>query len=122
MDGSEHVGGLDAFLEHHGIKGQRWGVRRKNPSGGAPASEDHTRVAGLRTQRKTQGTKTLSNRELQDLITRLNLEQQVKRLDPTPKESVSNFLSGLLRDTGKQQATNFANEQLKKQLNNAMKK
>lgn len=122
MAGPEYGASLDEVLAHHGIKGMHWGVRRKNPSAGTPSSEDHDRASALRTQRRSSGTRTLSNKELQDLITRLNLERQVKQLAPTPKESVTNFLTGLLRDTGKQQASRVANEAIAKQLNNAIKK
>lgn len=121
MDGSK-FDTVAGFLKHFGVKGMHWGVHRSRSASSTPSSDDHSRAATIRSQRKTAGTHTLSNKDLQDLITRLNLEQQVKRLAPTPKESVANFLSGLLRDTGKQQATNFANDALKKQLNNAMKK
>ena len=117
------VGVVDEeILEHHGIKGMHWGVRRKNPSAGPPVSEDHQRVSALRTRRKGSGTRTLSNKELQDLITRLNLEKQVKQLDPTAKEAVAGFLTGLLRDTGKQQVSRAVNDAAAKQVAGALKK
>jgi hypothetical protein len=113
---------IEDILEHHGIKGQHWGVRRKNPSGASPSSDDHERVSALRTQRKSGGTRTLSNKELQDLITRLNLERQVKQLDPTAKEAVVGFLGGLLKDTGKQQVSRAVNDAAAKQVAGALKK
>lgn len=117
MGESQHAGAV----KHHGVKGMHWGVR-KNDSGGAPSSEDHTRAADLKTRRRSAGTRSLSNKELQDLITRLNLEKQIKQLAPTPKESVGNFLSGLLRDTGKQQVSRYVNDAATKQVAGLLKK
>lgn len=122
MAGPEYGASLDDVLAHHGIKGMHWGVRRTNPSASAPSSDDHTRAAAIRSQRKTSGTKTLSNKELQDLITRLNLERQVKQLAPTPKESVSNFIAGLLRDKGKQHVNKLADDAATKLVAGALKK
>lgn len=77
------------WLEHHGIKGQKWGVRRKNPSeSSVPSSEDHIRTSQLRDNIKTHGTHVVSNKELQDVITRMNLEQNYSRLS-TQKSTIN---------------------------------
>lgn len=95
------------FLEHYGVKGMQWGVRNKRPmptavaptatskvpngarrktkietQGGEnhPASEDAIKVAQAKVKLKKSGTAALSNKELQDLQTRLNLERNVKQL------------------------------------------
>jgi len=68
-------------LQHHGILGMRWGIRR-NPAQLArrsPPSEDHTRSRELN-KRKTN---TLSNAEIRTLTERLQLEQNLKRVRPT---------------------------------------
>lgn len=97
-------------LAHYGIKGMRWGVRRDNPSaettevglhtdpatgriykttGGAnrPTSEDAQRVMVSKQIAKTSGVHALSNLELQQAITRMNLEQQYSNLS-TQKSTV----------------------------------
>lgn len=79
MGGSRGLDNLvDDILAHHGVKGQKWGVRRKRGSG--PVSEDHVTVAGHKVTIKSHGTKALSNKELQQIATRLNLETQVSTL------------------------------------------
>lgn len=89
------------FLQHYGVKGMKWGVRRSTDSGPSavevrtrpgrrvktsggkrhPASEDAIRVAKTRQLAKKSTTDSLSNKELQELINRMNLEQQYKRLN-----------------------------------------
>lgn len=67
-------------VQHHGIRGQKWGVRRKNPIP-TGSSEDHvTATTHKQTIKKTGGTHTLSNKDLQSVVTRMNLEQQYSRL------------------------------------------
>lgn len=64
-------------LKHFGIPGMRWGVRRDRTSGRKPkGSEDYRATKQLR-KKKLQD---LSNKELQTLNNRLQLEQQYKNL------------------------------------------
>ena len=117
MDRPERSGGLvDSVLAHYGVKGMKWGVRRANPSGpqevkvksyagnrivrttggkGHALSEDATRAAVARRKAKKSNVRSLSNKELQDLVNRMNLEQQYAQLE---KKRV---------DRGKQTAQNL---------------
>lgn len=91
----------EAYFKHYGTKGMKWGVRRAETNAGPVAvevranpgkrvkatggkghgaSEDAIRVAKLRQVAKKSTTDSLSNKELQDLISRMNLEQQYSRL------------------------------------------
>lgn len=71
------------YLEHFGVKGMKWGVRaartihnaRKAPK---PMSEDAQRHAAAKKKKLSE----LSDKELKDLALRLNMEQQVKRMNP----------------------------------------
>jgi hypothetical protein len=82
------------ILVHFGVKGMKWGVHRNRPS--LPASQDSQRATEVRTKVKTGGTKALSNKELQDLITRMNLEQQFSRLNPSKLEKGTQIASRIL--------------------------
>lgn len=88
---------VDNFLEHFGVKGMRWGVRRNRAQ--TPSSSDATNAARVHNKiRQTGGTHSLSNKELQDFITRANLEQQYSRLahqDPKLAKG-HNFIKGFL--------------------------
>jgi hypothetical protein len=106
-------------LEHHGIKGMKWGVRRNkvelqtkgvnidgerstvtlNPKTGrivsasptlrAKPSEDAVRAKVAKARVKSQSLDTLSNQELQQLVNRMNLEQQYSRLVTNPQSGAS---------------------------------
>lgn len=90
-------------LAHYGIKGMKWGVSRTRQQIDAD-SADVTRVKEARGKIKAnRTTDVLSNKELQDVVTRLNLEQQYTRLTtPQNKELFKgqNFIKELTK-TGK---------------------
>lgn len=76
---------VQAFLEHHGVKGQRWGVRRTKAAlaraarrEGRPQSEDAARAKALSKKKRSE----LTNDELRFLNERQNLEQNNRRLNP----------------------------------------
>ena len=71
-------------IEHFGVKGMKWGVRKKRKSSRRPdrknASDDYRRSAEL--SRKPMHE--LSNKELQDLNYRYNLERQYAQYTKKP--------------------------------------
>jgi 2'-5' RNA ligase len=94
-------------LEHYGVKGMRWGVRRDRgtplavgPSASSrvphgdrrktkikteggqnhPAHEDAIKVAEAKVKLRKSGVAALSNKELKDVRERVQLEEQVKGL------------------------------------------
>jgi len=77
------------YLAHHGIKGQRWGIRRyQNPDGSLTdkgrrkyGSDDYREVNQL----KKKKTKELSNDELRKIAERKDLERRVKKGDEATK-------------------------------------
>jgi hypothetical protein len=125
---------LDEIIEHHGVKGMHWGVRRTRAQLDS-ASEDFKKASAHRTTIKEHGgTHALQNNELQFVITRLNLEQQYSRLTEQPSQlkqgqkvikeilgvgktiqEVHTFVNGPLgksikKDLSKRQRNNFANK------------
>jgi hypothetical protein len=75
--------GMDVseFLEHHGVKGQKWGIINKSrrKPGLVPSSHEHRTARRL--QKKPRSA--LSNKELTTLNERLTLEQKHRQLNPT---------------------------------------
>lgn len=107
---------VDHILEHHGIKGMKWGVRTRSSGGESsgsggnkgprevtvktrsstqhktmirtkggenhPAHPDAVAARMIQQKLKKSGMNSLSNKELQDHNTRLQLEQNASRLTP----------------------------------------
>lgn len=83
MGGPNPAGGmtLDEVLEHHGIKGMKWGViRSRSAIDSAPASADTKMIDNHKATVKSGGTRALQTNELQALVNRMNLEKQYKDL------------------------------------------
>lgn len=89
------------FLAHYGVKGMRWG-KRSATNKEAPSSESQ-RSTELRARAKTSKVKALSNKELQEAINRMNLEQQFKRLATNEKPPVQRFIASTLLEIGKRE-------------------
>lgn len=94
----------DAVLAHHGVKGMKWGVRKQRatvssspkPKGHDDYNHAHSDIANM----------TLSNKELQRRVNRLNLEKQYN--DLTSKKQ-----SKYTKKLGEKYAENFANITMK---------
>lgn len=124
---------LDDVLEHYGVKGMKWGQRKKrdplnpqSPKQTEPNSEDAQRVTALKVRVKTQKTtRPLTNEELDAAIKRMRLEQDFSKLsggiDKTRTQKAGAFVAKLLGDAGKQGSQQIANNEAKSLFENAMR-
>lgn len=123
------------ILAHHGVKGMRWGVRRKNVGtpnevtvsvdkgklkakggeGHAP-SEEAKAAAATKQKAKASGVHSLSNEEIQAAVTRMNLESNFKQATVKTKQTVpgQKFVLNLLKNTGNAQVQRVVNDQATK--------
>jgi hypothetical protein len=148
---------VEDFLEHYGTKGMKWGVRKSRsvstgPSpvqldarpgqrvtakggGGHSAHPDAIAAVTAGQKAKRSSTDTLSTQELQQLVTRMNLEQQYSKLAAQQRPrargaalvkelmvrqirpQAKNFTSGVATD-----ATNMARQQAMKKVAAAIAK
>lgn len=84
------------FLEHHGIKGMKWGVRR-NRKALERARREATRSEDSR-RHLTNSKKPLSDlsdKELKDLHNRLNTEANVRKLQGEGKSAAQKVFSDI---------------------------
>ncbi|USH44677.1 hydrolase [Gordonia phage Burley] len=161
-------------LMHYGVKGMKWGVRRKNPSEGGSSSgggsgssgsgnagpgssnkSDKTRAekradkkaqrafdrkaavvkptkseeaktaAVARKRSEKHGTDLLTNKELQDMVTRMNLEQQYQNLmdnkkSQSARSAGTKYVGNLLLDIGTSVVKDVATDYLKSTIEDAM--
>jgi 2'-5' RNA ligase len=82
--GRSAMGGV---LSHHGVKGMKWGVR-KDSSAGSSRSEDARDFEKNSKKIQTHGTKALSNKELQSVLNRMNMENQYHNLAASNRDLV----------------------------------
>lgn len=108
------------FLEHFGVRGMKWG-RRKGSDGGSSATP-RTHRQDEETGEITRGkyspnaskdyvtareaarkpASSLSNKEMQALVTRVNLEQQYNKLNPTTTGRGQKIAVDIVKKTGSQ--------------------
>jgi hypothetical protein len=118
---------VQQVLEHHGIKGMKWGIRRpggsSSTSSGHESSSDATKAHEYASKAKTGGLHTLSNQELQHLVTRQGLESQYKRLQGNSRtDAGAKVAKEILLNAGKQHLTKLAVEGLANATKAALKK
>lgn len=77
MDGRESV---EDVLMHYGVKGMKWGVRRARSS--RPMSKEGAEGVRLSNRAKKNGVKSLSNKELEKLNKRVELERKYTKNNP----------------------------------------
>lgn len=120
---------VNNVLTHFGVRGMKWGVRRKATVGpvevvvsdrrkgfktsggkGFPAKSEAVRARRIGQIGKKSGLKALSDQELQEYARRIQLEQNVKRLQYADMNAGQKFVASLVGQTGKNTAQSVSNE------------
>lgn len=130
------------FLAHYGVKGMKWGVRRaeraekKAQKRYENSSEDSRAAQNAAKKIKKGSVDALSNQELQALVTRMNLEQQLsglqekkktksagqKFVEEVAREQFKNTVSGAIRDSIGAAGKKIIADAINKKIEEAMKK
>jgi hypothetical protein len=132
---------VDRILEHHGVKGMKWGLRRKatvgaqevvvrdnrkkiktSGGGGHAAHPDAVRARTIGQVGKKSGVKALSNKDLEAYSKRLNAEAQVKRLNYNEAHPARKFVLTVLGQSGKNAVHGVAQETATKHVRSAVVK
>ena len=99
---------LSNELEHHGVKGMRWG-HRKTPVRSSRQTSSSTKTSSNRSSKKTPSKKSriksMSDSEIQSRIKRLEMEKRLSTLSNEDRNPGMNFVKNALKDSGKQVLT-----------------
>lgn len=80
----------ESYLMHHGVKGQRWGVRKEQ------------RAVSKSRRKALKRVKTMSTKELNDRISRLEKEKRLRELTESEVSKGRAFIKNLLAESGRQ--------------------
>jgi hypothetical protein len=87
----------DTDAEHHGIKGMKWGIRRKRGPAGTVSSNPGV------------SAKHLSDSDLREAVNRMQLERTFNQLSSERTAKGESFTKTLMKDIGKKQVKRIAN-------------
>lgn len=132
----------EEFLEHYGVLGMKWGVRRsreersaarrERKSGRSQNGSDSEKKSkssggesssGEKSRKEKKNPKKLSDQDLKEAVSRMQLERQYRQLSSelSPRNKGKDFVKELVIDTGKnalkQQAGNLLNKQIESAIN-----
>lgn len=95
-------------LQHHGIKGQKWGVRRFQNADGSLTTAGKQRASATKKRTDAKNRGTLTNAQLKQKIERLQLEKQLRELTNAEVHSGRVYAQKILKDVGNKVLTTAA--------------
>lgn len=109
IDQSREILGEYLTLEHHGIKGMRWGVRKQREPGQERPKKKKPLIKQFRSVRKTRKAQRkaakrvaiLSDEELQARINRLRKEKELRELTESEVAPGRKAVKDFFKDAGK---------------------
>ena len=101
-------------LQHHGVKGMRWGFRKKSSEGGSSSKSKRTKTHEDYTNAHSKTkVKSMSNAELKARINRLQMEKQYSQLTAKEKSAGRKFVGNVLAASATAVATGYATKYMK---------
>lgn len=103
-------------LTHHGVKGMKWGIRKRRQAPSVSKSDKTTTAKTVNSKankpkrtnsfRDRPDNRRMSDAELKQRLSRLQMEKQYKDLTTSPRSK--SFVKEILADSGKQAARQLA--------------
>ena len=117
-----------ASIEHHGVKGQKWGVRRRvqalvGRSGQVPKSAESASKSREKSWKKVYANRaSMSTAELREHVNRLNLENQLKQQVSIASPAKKSAARQIITQVGTTLIKNIAQQQGEQLLKAALTK
>ena len=88
----------DEYLQHHGVKGMKWGIRRtRNTSNAISRSTTSDIHEDYKNAHSKTSVKSMSDAELRKRINRLQMEQQYSNLSPKNINKGKKFMNKIMK-------------------------
>lgn len=110
----------DDHLEHYGVKGMKWGVRKKRQASRVEPGRRGKKGKSHTTFQKSPSR--LSDVELQKRIRRLELEKKYSELNKPPQTKGKKFAGELMNQNGKKVVGSIVGTTTAFAVNRALKK
>ena len=108
---------MDNTLQHHGIKGQKWGVRRCQNKDGTLTNAGRRRNKyssdDYRSAHERKSVRRMSDQELRQRINRLQMEKQYRQLSKKDISPGEKFVKDVLRESSKEVAKEYTKKWMK---------
>ena len=129
---------MEEIIAHYGILGMKWGIRRYQNKDGSLTPAGKRRLEKLDKEREaltgnqsskhssssssTKNGSGMSDEELPNVVTRLQLEQRYKELKPRHVSAGKRFVKKIINDVLIPSATDVAKKAVKEELDNLWNK
>ena len=123
---AQDIGGTS--IEHHGMKGQKWGVRRRVQAlvgrpGNVPKSAESASKAREKSWKKVYANRSsMSTPKLRETVNRLTLENQLKQQVNIASPAKKSAARKIITDVGTELVKNVARQAGQQALQTALKK
>lgn len=97
---------MEIYIQHHGVKGMKWGVRKEIARSTSEGLNESSRLAStvgsrIGASKKTKAnTSKMSDEELRRRINRMNMERQYANLNPSKAKKGAAFAATALSVMG----------------------